>query len=85
MTFKELKKGDPIYIYSEIENKGLAETDIIKSIRKKNNKIQILTDDEYWYIPSEYENEVLHIMNLGNLKVHLCSDYMYFQEAYETK
>ncbi|MCH5167457.1 MAG: hypothetical protein J1F35_06130 [Erysipelotrichales bacterium] len=85
MAFKDLKKGDPIYIYSETEDRGNTEIDTIKSIRKKNGKIQILTEDEYWYIPIEYENEVLHIMNLGNLKVHLCSDYMYFREIYETK
>lgn len=83
MTFNDLKKGDILYIYSKHKNTVTYDEAIVKSIRKKNGKLEILTDEEYWYVPEEFENDCCRIIRQGQLEVHLCSDYSYFKEIHE--
>lgn len=83
MSFNELKKGDALYVFTNFKGRKTTDQEIVKSIRKKNKKLEILTDEEYWYIPEEFENDCCRVIRQGQLEIHLCSDYSYFSEIYE--
>lgn len=83
MGFKDLKKGDTLYIYEKYKTRPIYDEAIVKSIRKKNNRLEILTDDEYWYIPMEFADDCYRIIKQGQLEIHLCSDISYFKEIHE--
>lgn len=83
MSFKDLKKGDPLCICMLRQGNKTCDIEVIKSIRRKYKKIQILTDDEYWFIPDEYVEDVTHTIIQGDIRIILCSDQAYFKEIYE--
>lgn len=62
MNFNDLHKGDVLYIFEKYKNRSNYDEGIIKSVRKKNNKLEILTDDEYWYVPMEFANDCYRII-----------------------
>ena len=83
MTFDDLTKGAILYVHSKHEDHETCDKEIIKNIRKKNNRLEILTDDEYWYVPLECANDCCRKIRQNQLEVNLCSDYFYFRQIYE--
>lgn len=82
-TFNSLSKGDYIYIQSRNGYTRNNSEEEIKSIRKKKNKIEILTEDEYWYIPIEFGNEYYKQIISGDITIYICSDIEVFKEVIE--